>query len=111
MTLQEKQATFTENAAKLIAYVFASNHTCTFGDAYRTPEQAGHDADMGIGIRNSLHCKRLAVDLNLFNGKDYLTTTDAHKPFGEYWESLHVDNRWGGHFKKEDANHYEMRDI
>lgn len=53
---------------------------------------------------NSCHYYKLAADLNLFKDGRYLTKTEDHKPFGEYWESL--GGAWGGHFG--DANHYSL---
>jgi hypothetical protein len=55
---------------------------------------------------NSNHKRRLAIDLNLFKDGKFLGTTEDHKMFGLYWESLHEKCRWGGRFK--DGNHYEF---
>jgi len=109
MTLSKRQQAFARNAARLILYMAESNYACTFGETYRTPEQAALNAKKGIGIVNSLHCKRLAIDLNLFKEGVYLSDTESHRPFGEWWEALDPHNRWGGRFK--DGNHYEMRDT
>ncbi len=113
MTLQQKQAIFAKNVASLIDYIFANQHSVTFSEAYRTPEQAALYAKSGKGIADSLHCKRLAIDLNLFDyaGK-YLTDKSDWEKFGVYWESLHPANRWGGKFKTlVDSNHMEMQDL
>jgi len=112
MKLQEKQSIFAKNVGLLLQRIFESPYTCTFGDAFRSPEQAALNAKKGIGIKDSLHCKRLAIDLNLFDhdGK-YLTSGPAYEIFGEYWKSLHPLNRWGGDFKSiKDLNHFEMQD-
>jgi len=108
MTLSERQQIFATNVARLILNINGSGCACTFGEVYRTPEQAALNAANGIGIKNSLHCKRLAVDLNIFRQGIYLSNTEAYTPFGEYWESLDPLNRWGGRFK--DGNHFEMRE-
>jgi len=108
VTLSDRQAIFTINVAKLILLIQEQGYSCTFGEAYRTPEQASWNAMRGSGVKNSLHCKRLAVDLNLFYKGEYLMDSSAHKPFGEWWEALHPDNRWGGRFH--DGNHYSMMD-
>lgn len=117
MKLWEQQAIFTLNTAKLIQYINSHEFHVTFGDAYRSPELAALYAQEGKGITNSLHCKRLAVDLNLFdlNG-DYLQEEKYFEQFGIYWESLHHNNRWGGNFIKHggkinDGNHFEMQEI
>jgi hypothetical protein len=112
-TLSQKQAIFAQNVAKLIEYIFSKGYLCSLGETYRTPTQAKIYADEGKGILNSLHCKRLAIDINLFskNGK-YFPLTEDYKPFGDYWESLHPSNRWGGTFKtRPDGNHMEMQDL
>jgi len=108
MKLSERQQIFSKNVSRLIAYIFFSGYGCTLGEAWRTSEQANWYAEHGVGIKESLHCKRLAIDLNLFFGGEYLPTTESHAMFGEYWESLHPANRWGGRFM--DGNHYEMQE-
>ena len=109
MTLSERQQIFSRNVARLILYMADSNYGCTIGEAFRTPEQAEWNAAKGIGIKNSLHCKRLAIDINLFKEGKYLTDEAPHRPFGEWWEGLDPMNRWGGRFK--DPNHYEMKEA
>jgi len=112
MTLQDKQALFARNISQLIEFIYAHGYTITFGEAFRTVEQAEIYAKSGKGIKDSLHCKRLALDINLFKDGNYLPNSTDHKPFGEYWESLHPLNRWGGVFKERpDGNHYEMNDA
>lgn len=108
MTLSEKQRLFTRNIARLIEYAYANGYELTFGEAYRTPEQAALNAKTGAGIANSLHTQRLAVDFNLFKDGQYLTASAAYKPLGEYWESLDPLNAWGGRFTRQDGNHFSM---
>jgi hypothetical protein len=108
MTLGEKQRLFTECVGKLIAWAYAHGYELTFGDAYRAPAQAAANAAAGTGISNSLHCKRLAVDFNLFEAGIYRTDTASHKPLGTYWKTLHPLCRWGGDFSKPDGNHYSI---
>lgn len=109
MTIGEQQRRFTLLVAKLIEHAYAEGYQLTFGEAFRTPEQAELNARRGTGIRNSLHTKRLAIDLNLFRDGRYLTSTEDHRPLGEYWESLDPDCAWGGRFSRPDGNHYSMR--
>lgn len=108
MSLSELQQTFALNVARLIERIFQQGYACTLGEALRTQEMADLYAKQGKGIKNSLHLKRLAIDLNLFKEGKYLTDTESHRPFGEWWETLDPLNRWGGRFK--DGNHYEMRE-
>ena len=108
MTLGAKQRLFTRYAGMLITWAYKQGYELTFGDAYRSPEQAAANAAAGTGIVNSLHTKRLAVDFNLFINGEYATNSDAYKPLGEYWKSLDPLNRWGGDFKKPDGNHFSI---
>jgi hypothetical protein len=57
---------------------------------------------------NSLHFIGLAVDFDLYINGDYQKSTEAHRPLGEYWESLHPLCRWGGRFEEGDGNHYSV---
>ena len=104
MTLSDKQAKFTVMIADLIQWADKQGYKLTFGEAYRTPEQAELNARKGSGIRNSLHTQRLAVDFNLFIDGKYMTGSDAYKPLGEYWES--IGGTWGGRFN--DGNHFSL---
>ncbi|EPP3534614.1 M15 family metallopeptidase [Klebsiella variicola] len=107
MTLSEKQQLFTRLIAQLILWADEKGYRLTFGEAYRTPEQAAINAKKGSGISNSLHTKRLAVDLNLFINGQYQTDSAAYLPLGEYWESL--GGSWGGRFKsRPDGNHFSL---
>jgi len=108
MTLGEKQRLFTRLVGKLIEYAYASGYELTFGDAYRSPEQAKLNAQAGKGIINSLHCERLAIDLNLFVNGVYQTDSAAYKALGEYWETLGPDCKWGGRFSRPDGNHFSI---
>jgi len=80
--------------ALLILHAEQLGFEITLGDAYAT---TGH-------MKESLHYKRLAIDLNLFKDGKYLEKTEDHQPLGEYWES--IGGSWGGRFK--DGNHYSL---
>ena len=106
--MEKDQALFARNIGKLINYIFAHGYQCTFGEAFRTKEQALIDAKTCKGIKNSLHCYRLAVDINLFQGGIYDSKSESYEQIGIYWESLNPKNRWGGRFKsRPDGNHFE----
>ena len=94
MSLREDQSIFVLMVSKLITFAYEHGYELSFGDAYA---KTGH-------TKLSFHYKRLAIDLNLFKDGKYLTTTEAHRPLGEYWESL--GGTWGGRFKNADGNHY-----
>ena len=106
-TLRQKQSRFVRLVAQLIEYAYANGYELTFGEAWRTPEQAKLNASAGRGISNSLHLDRLAVDFNLFKDGKFLSKTEDHKFLGEYWESLDKDTTWGGRFN--DGNHYSIK--
>ncbi|HBR4053213.1 M15 family metallopeptidase [Klebsiella pneumoniae] len=107
MTLSEKQQLFVCMIAQLISYAQDKGLRLTFGEAYRTPEQAKLNAKAGKGISNSLHTQRLAVDFNLFVNGQYKTRTEDYLPLGEYWES--IGGSWGGRFKSNpDGNHFSL---
>jgi len=80
--------------ANLIQFIYSKGYEVTFGDAYA---KTGHK-------KGSKHYERLAIDLNLFLNGKYLTKTEDHRIFGEYWISL--GGTWGGNFKNQDGNHY-----
>ena len=110
MTLGEKQREFTLMLATLVTWAYEQGYELTFGEVYRTPEQAARNASRGSGITNSLHTKRLAADLNLFIRVNdvwtYQTKSEAYLPLGEKWESL--GGSWGGRFSKPDGNHFSL---
>jgi hypothetical protein len=100
--------------AKLIVHAESLGYRLTLGDAYRDPRVFGLPGTFkGYGHTRSNHKYRCAIDFNLFIKQEdgswkYCTSTDDHKPLGEYWESLGDDTRWGGHFSNPDGNHYEV---
>ena len=108
MTLGDKQRLFTYLIGKLIKWAYENGYELTLGDAYRDPRVFGKvGEEKGYGRSKSNHKIRLAVDLNLFYEGKYLRSTEAHRPLGEYWESLHPLCSWGGHFN--DGNHYSLK--
>lgn len=108
MKLRQAQSLFVQLVGKLIEFAYANGMELTFGEAWRTPEQARRNADAGTGVLNSLHTDRLAVDLNLFVGGVFIDSTEGHRRLGEFWESLHPNCRWGGRFRRADGNHYSF---
>ncbi len=110
MTLREKQSLFVTLVARLILEAQTRGYALTFGEAYRTPEQAALNAKNGTGIAHSLHTDRLAIDFNLFKDGVYQAASDAYRPLGEFWETLHELCRWGGRFTKPDGNHFSLTD-
>ena len=124
MTLGDKQRLFMRLLQDLLTKIHRDGYEVTGGELervavaaewyavhcqvcqrHKTDKHVGHKFK-AIGIRDSLHRIRLAIDLNLFLDGVYLTSTDDHRPFGEYWEDLHELCRWGGRFG--DGNHYSL---
>jgi hypothetical protein len=109
MSLRDLQSEFVVAVAKLILFGDGQGYEWTFGEAWRTPEQAALNAARGTGIRASLHVDRLAIDLNLFRDNQFLSDSAAHAPLAKYWKTLHPLARWGGDWKKlKDGNHYSF---
>lgn len=133
MTLGEKQQLFIRCFSQWLVWALGKGYQFSFGEAYRSDEQAEINAlgetgrsqvanllrsafpslaakivnnGKANGIRLTAHGDRLAVDLNLFKGGVYQSTTAAWTEPGEYWESLHPLCRWGGRFG--DGNHLSI---
>lgn len=132
-SLRQKQSRFARQLPRLLDYAYSLGYEVTLGECYRSDEQAeinaigkhGREAvaqlvvrnfpnlaakirnNTGNGIRNSLHTKRLAIDLQLFNEQGlWLQDEYAYRMLGEYWESLGEDHCWGGRFG--DTPHYSI---
>lgn len=121
MKLGKRQELFARNICRLMEFAFDMGYEIRIGEVWRPDVMAkiysgnyqlinkrtGKIADFPKkGISNSLHIMKTAADLNLFKDGEYLLRTEDHKQLGDFWESLHPYNRWGGRYK--DGNHYEM---
>ena len=111
MRLYEQQSLFARDIAKLINWIHDQGLSVTFGEAFRTAEQADIYAKEGKGIKDSLHCKRLAIDLFLFDHEGhFLQEKKDYEEFGIFWENLTPRNRWGGNFPRVDCVHFERKE-
>lgn len=110
MSLAQKQQLFARLIGEFLVWIYDADGplAVTFGEAYRTAEQAALNAQHGTGIANSLHRIRLAIDLNLFVNGVYQTSSEAYRELGEKWESMHSLARWGGRFTRPDGNHFSL---
>jgi hypothetical protein len=109
VTLREKQSAFVLRVVKLVNFADSMGYALTFGEAYRSPEEAARLAKAGKGIKNSLHTQRLAIDLNAFKAGALLTKSEDYRELGEFWESLstpEITCAWGGRFN--DGNHFSI---
>lgn len=103
--LLDKQLRFSKMVVQLLLRADMLGYEYTFSDAYRDPRLHGELGEKkGYGHRSSAHKLRLAIDINLFKDKQFLSSTKDHEPLGLYWESL--GGSWGGRF--EDGNHYSL---
>jgi hypothetical protein len=104
--LLEKQQVFARVLVRFLMELTARGYRVTLGEALRTAEQAEIYAKQGKGIKNSKHCKKLALDLNLFKDGKLLVGKDACREAGILWEKM--GGIWGGNFKKyDDYCHFE----
>ena len=80
-----KQQQFSRMVPLLLTYIHGLGFDISFGEAWRTPEQAALYAARHVGIKHSLHCDRMAVDLNIWHNGELITTPE---PVAAYWESI-----------------------
>ena len=109
MSLNKEQAAFLLDVCKLVTHATEQGFVVTGGELARTPEQQAMDFKTGRSkTMNSIHLKRCAIDLNFFKDGKIIWDKTTIAPLGEYWESLHIKNRWGGNFKSlVDCPHFE----
>lgn len=109
MNLAQKQRVFARLVAKLLTKANDLGFEVSIGEVWRPPETAQLYAKKGGGIANSLHCDKLAIDINLFKGDLWLRRTKDHAELGAWWEAQSTADYkccWGGHF--DDGNHYSI---
>ena len=111
MSVVAEQAAFLLDVAKLINKATELGFTVTGGELFRTAEQQQIYVKTGRSkTMNSNHLKRCAIDLNFFRDGKLVYDVPTLKPVGEYWQSLHPKNRWGGLWRFVDIPHFQ-RDI
>ena len=114
MTEGQQQRLFARLVGEFLVWICDSGYEVTFGECYRTPEQAALNAQHKTGIANSVHTHKMAIDLNLFFAGVFKTDLESYRPVGEHWKTMHELCRWGGDFKNEkgdpapDADHFSM---
>ena len=109
MKLGKKQQIFAYTLAKFLLWIYASGWAVRIGEVYRPPYTAKEMARRGKGIVNSVHTKKLAVDLFLVkNGKDVTWDTSDYIPLAKKWESYHPLARAGHNFRGRDSVHFSF---
>jgi hypothetical protein len=99
MTLKEARITFTFLfSQKLIPKAIELGFDCAFDEITQHQNKGHRDG--------SLHYEGCAGDLLLYYKGEYLKSTEEYRKLGEYWESLHKDCKWGGHWG--DGNHFSF---
>ena len=108
--MSQLQEQFAQDAAKLIQQAAVLGYGVTFGEVWRTPQQAQWNADHGTGIGCSLHLQRLAIDLNLMvNGVYQIDDhSGCYSALGTFWKAMGSDHYWGGDFTTKDLDHYSI---
>jgi hypothetical protein len=107
MKLGERQELFMRLLPRLIDKAHELGFEIRGGDLFRDPRVHGQFGEkIAYGHSKSNHKLKCAIDLNLFKDGQYLATTDDHEELGTWWDELHDQTRWGGHFN--DGNHYEV---
>jgi len=108
MSLVKEQAAFLLDVAKLVNKATELGFVVTGGELARTPEQQAIYVKTGRSkTMNSIHLKRCAIDLNFFKDGKLIYDVKALAPVGEYWESLHPKNQWGGKWRFVDLPHFQ----
>ena len=97
MTYGDKRRLFSKSVGKLLSYMTEQGYEYSLGDTF--PGKYKHKKD-------GQHPKGLAIDINLYKDRVWLTKTEDHKIFGDFWKRL--GGTWGGDFTNPDGNHYEF---
>lgn len=109
MSLNAKQAKFTYKIAKLIIVLAEDYDIQMIGsELFRTPEQAEIYAKKGVGIKNSVHRKKLALDMYLYKDGKIQWDGDEYRIAGNIWKNMDPDARWGGDMKRRDVYHFSF---
>lgn len=107
-SIVQKQHDFLLAVGKLLAfaetYCHEHGYFMTLGDGYRDPRVfMGMGSKGGYGSAYSVHKMRLAIDINLIDGK-YLAASAAYKPLHDFWDTI------GGAARIEaDLNHFSFQ--
>ena len=108
MSMNKKQARFTHKIAQLIVWANERVFDLIGAELFRTAEQAAIYAKQGKGIKNSVHRKKLALDMFLMIDGKITWKPEDYRIIGEKWKTMDPDARWGGDMKRRDAVHFSF---
>lgn len=106
MSLREHQSAFASDIVRLLSFAASKGYEFTFGEFERPLEmQKLHVAAGRSKTMNSRHLYRCAADIYFFKNGEL--TYDIQE-LGDFWESLHPLNEWGGNWKSfKDTPHFQ----
>lgn len=100
MQLSDKQNEFAKTMTWFELWL-SRKYKYVRGEALRSKEEARRLADLGLGIVNSNHCKKLAQDLIIFDEDGDAWNPEVYKIAAEKWITLHELARAGYFFKSD----------
>jgi hypothetical protein len=106
--LGAKQEEFAKCLAEFILWIYSQGWKVRIGEVYRPPFTAKEYARQGKGIANSVHTKKLAVDMFLVMNGSVTWKNDDYAPLAEQWKSMHPLARAGHDFKSKDSVHFSF---
>lgn len=111
MTLRQARCLFTRLKAEFETWVFAQpGWELNESEGYvKDTDAADGDYD-GPHVNGGTHYLGTGHDLNLYVNGVYITDSGhaVWKKLGAKWKSMHPLCRWGGDFKRKDANHISI---
>ena len=109
MTLREARVAFSRCIAEMILVAHDLGYEMALAEGMDRLTEHDPTSDHMPG---SLHEIGLAQDIDLYKNGLWLSKTEDHTPFGEWWEAKGVLDglplAWGGRFKRPDGNHYSF---
>ena len=98
MTLRQQQSAFLHDAAVFLLWLYENGYEATSGEFERTALMAEYYKKIGKSNAGMLsqHCKRLAMDLNIFKDGQLVQDLNDFTEIVAKWESLSPPNSWGG---------------
>ena len=99
MKVSDKQFEFAKTIT-LFEQWLARHYKYVRGEGFRSPAECKRLAELGLGIINSNHGKKLAQDLIIFDENGSPWNDEVYKHAAEKWVSMHPLARAGYFFRK-----------